>query len=103
MRLNKAEQHVLAALVSGRHLKSHRYLDGTKLYALHNAANTEREPVAAATVDSLRARGLIVGNMKFPAATYLLTPRGADVASALTENPLKPLLSRLFRSTTSAP
>lgn len=96
MRLSKAEQHVLAALVSGRHLKSHRYLDGTKHYALHDAAYHTSEPVDGATVDKLRERGLIAGNMKFPAATYLLTPHGAAVAESLAQAPLKPLLARMI-------
>lgn len=96
LRLSRAEQHVLAALVSGHHLKSHRYLDGSKCYALHDAANSTDEPVAAATVDKLRARGLIAGNMKFPAATYLLTTQGAEVAQALTQSPLNPLFARML-------
>ena len=96
MRLSKAERHVLAALVSGRHLKSHRTLDGSKHYALHDTTNTHSEPVAAGTVDKLRERGLIAGNMKFPAATYLLTAQGAEVAASLTATPLNPLLVRLF-------
>jgi hypothetical protein len=94
MRLGKAEQQVLCALISGQHLKSHRTLDGQKQYALHDAANLHATPVEAAVVNRLRDRGLIVGNMKFPAATYLLTPPGADVAAALAQTPLRPLLAR---------
>jgi predicted MarR family transcription regulator len=96
MHLGKAEQQVLAALVSGQHLKSHRYLDGRKVYALHDVANTQDIPVAATVVDHLRDLGLIAGNMKFPAATYLLTPAGERVAASLTQTPFRPLLARLF-------
>ncbi len=96
MHLGKAEKHVLSALVSGQHLKSHRYLDGRKVYALHDAANTQDSPVAASVIDHLRALGLIVGNMKFPAATYLLTPEGERVAASLTQSPFRPLLARVF-------
>ncbi len=99
-RLSREAQTVLVALVSGQHLKSHRDLDGAKVYALHDAANRTHTPVAAATVDELRTRGLIVGNMKFPAATYLLTVEGEKVAAALVGqtggSPLRPLLARLF-------
>ena len=86
----------LRALVSGYELKSHRYLDGQKLYTLHDTATDATRPVHVTTVDHLRDRGLIVGNMKFPAATYMLTPEGARVAASLTPSPLHPLLARFF-------
>ena len=35
MRLGAAEKAVLAALVQGSRLRSHRYLDGVKVYRLH--------------------------------------------------------------------
>jgi hypothetical protein len=76
MRLGRQEKEVLAALVSGYQLKSHRYLDGAKEYTLHDTASDATRPVLATTVDRLRERGLIVGNMKFPAATYMLTVEG---------------------------
>ena len=37
------------------------------------------EPVDAALVESLRELGLIQSNLKFPAATYILTERGAGL------------------------
>jgi hypothetical protein len=95
-RLGRHEQHTLRALVSGFQLKSHRYLDGQKVYTLHDTATDATYSVDAATVDRLRDLGLIVGNMKFPAATYMLTEEGARVASALTASPFKPILARLF-------
>ena len=96
MRLGRDEKEVLRSLVSGYQLKSHRYLDGQKSYALHDTGTDATRPVLAATVDRLRDRGLIVGNMKFPAATYMLTVEGERVAASLTTSPLRPLLARLF-------
>lgn len=99
MRLGREEKDVLRALVSGYTLRSHRYLDGQKLYALHDTATDATRTVAVTTVERLRARGLIVGNMKFPAATYMLTTDGERVAASLTPTPLRPLLARLFPGT----
>lgn len=96
MRLGREEKDVLRALVSGYQLKSHRYLDGQKEYTLHDTASDASRPVRVATVDRLRDLGLIVGNMKFPAATYMLTTEGERVAVSLTSSPLRPLLARLF-------
>jgi hypothetical protein len=86
MKLSKAQREVLRALVQGCTLKSHRYLDGTKVYKLHpldGPAQTVQRP----TVDALRAHGLIQGNHKFPAATYLLTNQGREIAAALPDSP----------------
>lgn len=95
-RLSRQEQEVLRALVSGYQLKSHRSLDGEKIYLLHDTATDATQPVVVAIVARLRERGLIVGNMKFPAATYMLTIEGERVAASLTSSPLRPLLARLF-------
>lgn len=94
--LTRQEKEVLVALVSGYQLKSHRFLDGQKTYVLHDTATDATRPVATKTVDQLRDRGLIVGNMKFPAATYMLTSEGERVAASLTSSPLRPLLARFF-------
>lgn len=96
MQLRRQEKEILAALVSGYQLKSHRYLDGQKEYTLHDTSTNATQPVHVATVDRLRDLGLIVGNMKFPAATYMLTTEGERVAASLTTSPLRPLLARLF-------
>jgi hypothetical protein len=94
MRIGRDEKETLAALVSGYQLKSHRYLDGEKVYRLHDTATEATRPVSLATVERLRTRGLIVGNMKFPAATYMLTTEGERVAASLTSSPFRPLLAR---------
>jgi hypothetical protein len=93
MRLAAREKAVLAALVSGSRLQSHRHLDGRKEYALH-ALDGSAQPLEAAVVERLRGRGLIESNMKFPAATYLLTAKGQQLAATLTTTPLHPLISR---------
>jgi hypothetical protein len=81
--LSAAEQHVLLALAAGWVLKSHRDLDGTKQYVLHPLDEQEPQPVSWETMDRLREAGLVDSNKKFPAATYLLTDRGKEVASRL--------------------
>lgn len=96
MRLRREEKAILSALVSGYQLKSHRELDGRKFYALHNTSDDSTQPVAVASVERLRDLELIAGNMKFPAATYLLTAEGERVAASLTPSPLRPILARLF-------
>src|SRR5262245_45186380 len=95
MRLGSEEKEVLRALVSGYELKSHRTLDGHKGYTLHDTATEATRPVDPATMDRLRQLSLIAGNMKFPAATYLLTSEGERVAALLTSSPLHPVLARL--------
>ncbi len=94
MRLRTDEKHLLAALVQGSRLRSHRYLDGVKVYRLHQPEDDAGEDVPAALVERLRERGLIAGNMKFPAATYLLTALGEQTAAALVADPLHPLTVR---------
>jgi hypothetical protein len=96
MRLSAGEKSVLRALVSGSRLQSHRELDGGKRYSLHALTGEADQPVSAAVVERLRTSGLIESNMKFPAATYLLTSEGAKVAASLTHNPLHPLISRML-------
>jgi hypothetical protein len=96
MRLSAGEKAVLRALINGSRLQSHRELDGSKRYCLHALGNKPDQTVSAAVVERLRTLGLLESNMKFPAATYLLTTQGAEVAAALTDNPLRPLTSRLL-------
>jgi hypothetical protein len=79
-KLSQAEAKILTALLTGSTLKSHRYLDGTKVYQLH-ALDGPIEPVQQRIVESLQARGLIYSNQKFPAATYSLTEQGRELAA----------------------
>lgn len=78
MRLSPAQRDLLRAMRDGATLKAHRTLDGEKIHCLHPLAG-EPAPVPAALVASLRELGLIQSNMKFPAATYILTERGANL------------------------
>ena len=81
-KLSKAESHLLRALLKGDTLKSHRYLDGTKIYQVHSLAG-QVEPVQKRLVETLQKHGFITSNQKFPAATYLLTEQGRVVAARL--------------------
>ena len=83
-RLTRSQQRVLLAIANGATLKSHRYLDGTKVYQLH-ALDGSAQSIERRTVEGLRDKGLIDSNKKFPAATYWLTVKGRQVAAALME------------------
>lgn len=76
--LSKAEKKLLDALSQGAQLKAHRYLDGHKLHKLYNVETAAEEIVEDQVVDRLLQRGLIYSNMKFPAATYVLTKAGRN-------------------------
>lgn len=93
-RVSARERALLVALVHGAHLKAHRTLDGDKSYRLHRADGSILETVAPADVERLRHAGLIVGNMKFPAATYLLTPAGLALAQRHSPDAQRPLTPR---------
>jgi hypothetical protein len=82
VKLSKAEAQILRALLDSHALKSHRYLDGTKIHQLHSLAG-EAEPVQKHVVDVLQKRGFVISNQKFPAATYSLTAQGREVAAGL--------------------
>jgi aryl-alcohol dehydrogenase-like predicted oxidoreductase len=75
---------VLLALLNGASLKSHRYLDGTKIYQLHWPDGTA-EPIPQRVVEALVKQGLIYSNQKFPAATYLLTEAGRAAAQLVVQ------------------
>lgn len=77
MRLSAVQMRLLAAVAAGDVLKVHRTLDGAKEYRLHPLDDSRPLACAAPDVESLLRHGLIESNMKFPAATFLLTPQGA--------------------------
>jgi len=93
MKFSNTEAYVLQALIDGATLKAHRYLDGAKLYKLHSLAGPA-EPVERETVDFLKKHRLIKSNMKFPAATYLLTDKGAKAAGSVAQTDSGPLSAR---------
>jgi hypothetical protein len=78
--LSEEQKQILGAMRSGWTLKSHRYLDGRKVYRLHSL-NEEILDLPERVVKPLIERGLLQSNQKFPAATFLLTPQGRVMAA----------------------
>jgi hypothetical protein len=85
--LSPRQKELLVALQNGSRLQVHRTVDGEKRYLLHAAGNAAgkdtAEGVAPADVAYLEKCHLVESNMKFPAATFLLTDRGAEIAAAI--------------------
>lgn len=77
MRLTAEQRRLLQALASGSTLKVYRTVDGAKVYKLHALAMSVVEEIAPAVVERLHRQRLIESNMKFPAAVFLLTDKGA--------------------------
>jgi hypothetical protein len=75
VRLSRTEHAILSAMSRGALLRSHRELDGQKMFCLHLADGGE-EPADAHDVHRLREVGLIDSNKKFPVATFWLTSKG---------------------------
>ncbi|MDQ3249184.1 MAG: hypothetical protein M3Q45_08255 [Chloroflexota bacterium] len=96
MKLGADHKYILCALAGGSRLQDHRTVEGDKVYKLHPLDEAPGEMVVAATVDYLQRHGLIDSNMKFPAATYLLTDKGATVAATLTGAPTRPLTTKKY-------
>ena len=94
MKLSKVHEYILQALIDGATLKAHRYLDGAKSYKLHPLEGPA-EPVERETVDYLKKHRLIKSNMKFPAATYLLTKEGKQATASVAEPGTMPLSARI--------
>ena len=94
--LSTEQKRVLAALLHGSCLKVHRTPDGDKVYRLATPDNTSREDVAPADATVLERQGLIASNMKFPAATFLLTDKGVDLAGTWSDVPASPLGPRNY-------
>jgi uncharacterized protein YjhX (UPF0386 family) len=95
MKLSKPQQQVLRALLQGSTLKSHRYLDGSKIHQLH-PLDGPAETIPRTVVDTLKRHRLIHSNQKFPSATYLLTEKGKKLAATLAESKTQPLSARKY-------
>lgn len=78
LKLNDAHRRVLQAMAQGHLLKSHRDLEGHKVYQLH-PLDGPPAPVDPDIVAYLAEHGLIDSNKKFPAATYWLTARARQM------------------------
>lgn len=102
MKLSPVHEDLLRALVAGGTLKAHRYLDGRKIYQLHPLTGPV-EPVEQSTVAYLKEQQLIDSNKKFPAATYLLTEKGLNLAASLTNSATLPLSARVSGPTDPTP
>ena len=87
------EQSLLVALIAGAVLKAHRTLDGTKVHKLHRLDHLPMV-VDERTIRRLETKHLIQSNMKFPAATYLLTEAGMALARELSGVQDEPLIVR---------
>jgi hypothetical protein len=101
MRLSDAQHAILIALQAGDRLQVHRTLDGAKSYRLHvrdhdGRADGSTRVIAGAIVDGLVRARLIESNMKFPAATFLLTDKGLAAVMAITGSVQTPICSRNF-------
>ncbi|HRW05325.1 MAG TPA: hypothetical protein P5121_09540 [Caldilineaceae bacterium] len=88
-----AAEALLVALQGGAILKAHRTVDGAKVHKLHHQ-RAEPIPIDAAIVRHLEKRGLLRSNMKFPAATYLLTAKGSTLAQQVDQTSTQPLMAR---------
>lgn len=88
-----AEVALLIALLEGAVLKAHRDLDGIKIHKLHQP-NQPPIVMNEPTVRRLAQQQLIQSNLKFPAATYLLTEQGAALARELAGRQGTPLTVR---------
>ena len=78
MKLSPAHEKILRAMMQGRTLKSHRDVEGNKVFQLH-ALNGEAEAVDWEAMEFLQDNELIDSNKKFPAATYWVTEKGRKV------------------------
>ena len=81
VKLSPIQETVIKKLARGWTLKSHRFLDGRKLYKLYPLVGPA-ETVRSSTVAVLKRKGLIYSNHKFPAAAYTLTNEGKTLAAA---------------------
>ena len=93
--LEPVQAALLTKLQQGAVLKVHRTVDGDKTYRLHQPGAPDQE-IDAALVMALAHLGLVQSNMKFPAATFLLTDKGATVARQLSGASVEPMGPRNY-------
>lgn len=86
MRLLSDHLNLLASLANGSTLKSHRDIEGNKVYRLHGLDGSVQLPQPK-IVDKLKHGRYIDSNKKFPAATYLLTDKGRESLSTQLHHP----------------
>ncbi len=91
MQLSAAHTQIIGELARGSRLQDHRNLDGDKVYQLHPLGAALSVVIDAALMADLQRHHLLASNMKFPAATYLLTDKGMALAKSLTSLETLPL------------
>jgi hypothetical protein len=96
MRLSAEQRDLCIAMQQGDRLKVHRTVDGVKQYLLHRLDGTGAIEIDADIVDELVQAGLIESNMKFPAATFLLTDKAVRLIARLTGVARTPVGPRNF-------
>jgi uncharacterized protein YjhX (UPF0386 family) len=96
MRLMVEQERLLVALAGGATLKVQRTMDGAKVYRLFPLDSAVVEEIQPAVVEPLQRQRLIESNMKFPAAVFLLTERGAAAVAGLAEIKTLPVHPRHF-------
>lgn len=83
-RLSDEQAALIVALLQGAVLKVHRTLDGEKIYRLQpGQTGAAAQTIAPVLADRLVGLDLLQSNMKFPAATFLLTEAGVALARQL--------------------
>jgi hypothetical protein len=87
MSLSEVQQQLLESVAQGDVLKVHRTMDGDKQFRLHALDGSAVQDVSSADVEMLVGMNLVGSNMKFPAATFLLTEAGAQRVRRKTVQP----------------
>ncbi len=82
--LSAEAEQVIRLMATGGTLKAHRSVDGEKAARLHPLYGPSIDVSPTAMVQ-LKQHRLLDSNMKFPAATYLLTPKGKALAAELAD------------------
>lgn len=77
--MREEQRHILTLMAGGAFLKSHRDIEGGKVFKLH-PLDGEPEVVQPEVVELLREQSLIDSNKKFPVATFWLTDQGKIAA-----------------------
>lgn len=95
MRISSEHLALLASLANGSTLKSHRDIDGHKVYRLHGLDGSVELPQPK-IVDKLKRGRYIDSNKKFPAATYLLTDKGRKAILEISQDQTIALSTRNY-------
>lgn len=95
-RLTPEQSRVLVALLHGSSLKVHRTPDGDKVYRLAAPDNACSEEIPGSVAAALEQQGLVASNMKFPAATFLLTEKGKGLVAIGGDDAVPPLGPRNY-------